>query len=146
MGQALSPDNFLANIVNIWYQGKTLSVEEDKLAMTCVSSNHPFLVPTIMNLRAKGEPFKKYMFADVVLKKVSPVNWWKSLKYLDSESVEVMISLLTAVASSFGIERIFSSFGLIRSKLRTRLRPDKAGKLVFLFQIMNQQQNGDENE
>ncbi|KAG8148070.1 hypothetical protein E2320_000136 [Naja naja] len=124
----------------------TLSAEEEELAMTWVSSNHPSLVPTIMNFRAKGEPCKKYMFADEVLKKVSPVNWWKSLKHLDSESVEVMISLLTAVASSAGVERIFSSFGLVHSKLRNPLGPDKAGKLVFLFQIMNKQENEDENE
>lgn len=86
------------------------------------------------------------MFADDVLKKVTPVNWWKSLKHLDSETVEVIISLLTAVASSAGVERIFSSFGLIHSKLRNRLGPEKAGKLVFLFQIMNKQENEGEDD
>ncbi|XP_073415149.1 uncharacterized protein [Dendrobates tinctorius] len=132
MGQALTPAHFLANIVNIHYQGQNLSAEEEELAMTWVSSNHPSLMPTIINFRAKGEPFKKYMFAEDILRKVTPVNWWKSLKRLDLETVQVMISLLTAVASSAGVERIFSSFGLIHSKLRNRLGPNKAGKLVFL--------------
>ncbi|XP_073511582.1 uncharacterized protein [Phyllobates terribilis] len=146
MGQALTPAHFLANIVNIQYQGQNLSAEEEELAMTWVSSNHPSLMPTIINFRAKGEPFKKYMFAEDILRKVTPVNWWKSLKRLDLETVQVMISLLTAVASSAGVERIFSSFGLIHSKLRNRLGPNKAGKLVFLFQIMNRNKEEDDDE
>ncbi|XP_053163610.1 uncharacterized protein LOC128350053 [Hemicordylus capensis] len=144
MGQVLSPAHFLANIVNIQYQGQNLSAEEEELAMTWVSSNHPSVMPTIINFKAKGEPFKKYMFAEDISKKVTPVNWWKSLKHLDLETVQVMISLLTAVASSAGVERIFSSFGLIHSKLRNRLGPDKAGKLVFLFQIMNKEEDEDD--
>ncbi|XP_073520018.1 uncharacterized protein [Phyllobates terribilis] len=146
MGQALTPAHFLANIVNIQYQGQNLSAEEEELAMTWVSSNHPSLMPTIINFRAKGEPFKKYMFAEDILRKVTAVNCWKSLKRLDLETVQVMISLLTAVASSAGIERIFSSFGLIHSKLRNRLGPNKAGKLVFLFQIMNRNKEEDDDE
>ncbi|XP_073436454.1 uncharacterized protein [Dendrobates tinctorius] len=146
MGQALTPAHFLANIVNIQYQGQNLSAEEEELAMTWVSSNHPSLMPTIINFRAKGESFKKYMFAEDILMKVTPVNWWKSLKRLDLETVQVMISLLTAVASSAGVERIFSSFGLIHSKLRNRLGPNKAGKLVFLFQIMNRNKEEDDDE
>ncbi|KAG8135065.1 hypothetical protein E2320_008134 [Naja naja] len=126
------------------YQDQNLSAEEEELAMTWVSSNHPSVMPTIINYKAKGEPFKKYMFAEDILKKATPVNWWKSLKHLDLETVQVMISLLTAVASSAGIERIFSSFGLIHSKLRNRLGPDKAGKLVFLFQIMNKEEDEDD--
>ncbi|XP_069586836.1 uncharacterized protein [Ranitomeya imitator] len=46
MGQALTPAHFLANIVNIQYQGQNLSAEEEELAMTWVSSNHPSLMPT----------------------------------------------------------------------------------------------------
>ncbi|KAG8125632.1 hypothetical protein E2320_020790, partial [Naja naja] len=125
------------------YQGKNLSAEEEELAMTWVSSNHLSVMPTIINFKAKEEPFKKYMFAEDILKKVTPVNWWKSFKHLDLETVQVMISLLTAVASA-GVERIFSSFGLIHSKLRNRLGPEKAGKLVFLFQIMNKEEDEDD--
>ena len=39
--------------------------------------------------------------------------------------------VLTARASTDGIERIFSTFGLIHSKLRNRLQIQKAQKLVF---------------
>ena len=41
------------------------------------------------------------------------------------------------MASSASIERVFSSFGLVHSKLRNRLGVEKAGKLVFLHKILN---------
>ena len=42
--------------------------------------------------------------------------------------------LLEIPSSSAAIERIFSNFGMIQSKLRNRLGLVKAGKLVFLLQ------------
>ena len=45
--------------------------------------------------------------------------------------------MLTATASSAGTERVFSSFGLVDLNLRNRLGLEKAGKLVFLFKLMN---------
>ena len=46
--------------------------------------------------------------------------------------------LFTAVASTAGLERIFSSYGLVHSKLRNKLGNQKAAKLAFLFKSMNQ--------
>ena len=37
---------------------------------------------------------------------------------------------------SAAIERIFSNFGMIQSKLRNRLDLDKAGKLVFCYRML----------
>jgi hypothetical protein len=51
--------------------------------------------------------------------------------------VSVAKQLLTATGSSAGVERVFSSFGLVHSKLRNRLGIAKAGKLVFLFKLLN---------
>ena len=45
--------------------------------------------------------------------------------------------LLCAAASTANIERIFSTFGLVHSKLRNRLGIEKAGKLVFMYKILN---------
>ena len=45
--------------------------------------------------------------------------------------------LFTARASTSGIERIFSTFGLVHSKLCNRLQIQKAGKLVFLYKFLN---------
>jgi hypothetical protein len=51
--------------------------------------------------------------------------------------LQMIEQLLTAIASSASIERIFSTFGLVHSKLRNRLGTEKAAKLVFLFKHFN---------
>lgn len=62
------------------------------------------------------------------------MNWWKSLKHLDSDSVGSPGFTFICSGSSAGTERIFSSFVPVRfSKLRNPLGPDEAGKLVFSF-------------
>ena len=69
------------------------------------------------------------MFADEMIQSVSPPTWWESQKtQLDN-------SMLT---SSAGVERIFSTFGIVHSKLRNRLGAVKAGKLVFIYKLLNQ--------
>ena len=45
----------------------------------------------------------------------------------------LMRSLLTCPASSAGLERLFSSFGLIHTKLRNRLGNEKVAKLVKVY-------------
>ena len=44
---------------------------------------------------------------------------------------------MIAKGSSAGVERIFSTFGLVQSKLRNRLGNEKAGKLVYLIKQFN---------
>ena len=45
--------------------------------------------------------------------------------------------LLSAVASSYGVERVFSSYDIAHSKQRNRLATDKAAKLVFLCKTIS---------
>ncbi|XP_042709336.2 UBX domain-containing protein 7 isoform X2 [Chrysemys picta bellii] len=52
--QALKKTNGSSTIHNTWYQGQALTVEEEELAMTWTSSNHPSVMPTIINFSAKG--------------------------------------------------------------------------------------------
>jgi hypothetical protein len=44
--------------------------------------------------------------------------------------------LLEMPLCSAAIERIFSNFGMIQSKLRNRLGLAKAGKLVFCYRLL----------
>ena len=48
--------------------------------------------------------------------------------------IKLCRQLLVAVASSAGVERVFSSFGLVHSKIT------KAGKLVFIYKVVNSRQ------
>ena len=56
---------------------------------------------------------------------------------LEKEMIDIITNLLTSVASSASVERIFSTFGFVNSAVRNRLGIDKAGKLVFLFRALN---------
>ena len=47
-----------------------------------------------------------------------------------------MLQLHTAPASSAALERIFSSLGIIQTRLRNRLGIDKAQKLVFCYRML----------
>ena len=88
--------------------------------------------------KAEASPFKSFMYKQNVLDSVKPLDWWKShADHLNQETVSVVHQLLIATASSAGVERVFSSFGLVHSNLRNRLGIEKAGKLVFLFKLMN---------
>ena len=50
---------------------------------------------------------------------------------LDKHILSLDEQLLAARASTAWIERIFSTFDLVHTKLRNRLQTAKAGKLVF---------------
>ena len=57
---------------------------------------------------------------------------------MNQELLEVVDQLLIAVASSAGVEIIFSSFGLVHLNIRNQLGVKKAGKLFFIFKLFNQ--------
>ena len=65
---------------------------------------------------------------------------------MDSDILSSVRQLMSAVASSSGVERVFSSYGLVHSKLRNRLGTEKAAKLVFLFKTMNAHTSADDYE
>ena len=61
-----------------------------------------------------------------------------TVKHVSAEVVNFICQLQTAVASIASIERIFSRFGLVHPKLRNKLGIAKAGKLVFLHKVFNE--------
>ena len=55
---------------------------------------------------------------------------------LPEGSMDLMLTLHMTSASVACIERIFSTFGLVMTKLRNRLGMDKAKKLVFCYRML----------
>ena len=111
--------------------------------MSYLETYHPEIIPVLINLRARSKPFHaKYLFTDLILKEVSCSSWWKTVdpdnRFLSAEVVNFICQLQTAVVSSASIEGIFSRFGLVHSKLRNQLGIAKAGKLVFLHKVFNE--------
>jgi hypothetical protein len=102
--------------------------------------NYTTIVPTLINSKDKAAPFQQFMFHNNVIDTINPLNWQKSqADRLDYDTIKVAIQLLTT-ASIAGVERIFSSFGLVHSDLHNRLGISKAGNRVFLYKVLNQNQ------
>ena len=106
--------------------------------MELAATQHEEIVPDLINLKAQSSPFLKYMFADSVITGVKPVDCWVSqADCVHPVTVSVVKQLLTATRSSAAVERVFSSFGLIHSRLCNHFGVAKAGKLMFLFKFLN---------
>ena len=62
------------------------------------------------------------------------INWEKCK--LPEGSMYLMLTPRMTSASVACIERLFSTFGLVMTKLRNRLGIDKAKKLVFCYRML----------
>ena len=106
--------------------------------MNFFSEHHETALPSVLKYIGKTSPFETYMFKSEVLKTMNPFAWWQSMaSQLDQPILSLVEQLHTAKASSAGIERIFSTFGFVHSKIRNRLGTAKAAKLVFLYKLLN---------
>lgn len=140
---ALGPMHYLANIMDHRFLGRHLTTTQKGEAFEYLNNVNSSFVPFVMALMSKESPFPKYFFGDH-FRLTPPITWWKSVPVLDSDwpdknaYLDLCEQLHTAVASTAGIKRIFSSFGLVQSDLRNRLGNQKASKLVFIFKYINQ--------
>uniref|UniRef100_A0A8D9FE05 HAT C-terminal dimerisation domain-containing protein n=1 Tax=Cacopsylla melanoneura TaxID=428564 RepID=A0A8D9FE05_9HEMI len=108
--------------------------------MKYVQEYDPNAMADLLKYRAQTAPFHAYLFTPESTI-VKPVVWWMSQKrWLHEGTNQLAEQLCTAVASSAGIERLFSTFGLVLSRVRNRLGTEKAAKLVTIFRGLNQGQ------
>lgn len=129
----LSPTNIKENI--------RLTEEEKQEALECTAAEFPSLLPVLLRFHGKLSPYnQQVLMQDSVISNMTDIEWWMStfsLTEIDPVAQSNIKQLMTAVASSAGVERIFSSFGLVHSDLRNRLGVEKAGKLTFLMKVLN---------
>lgn len=141
--QAMGAFHFLAYQVDPRFCGKNLTDLERKESFAFANEKYsPEFISVLMKFLGKSDPFYEFLFSEDVLSKISPLDWWKSHFFSSkNEKIDHMnqafSQLLTARASTASIERIFSTYGLVQSKLRNRLGNDKAAKLVFIYKSFN---------
>jgi len=94
--------------------------------------------------------FPANMFVESVVAAFSASKWWLVMEKkagkcnaLLVDFCRLMRGLQSAPSSSASLERIFSTFGHIWSKLRNRLGPEKAEKLVKVYRYLR---DGDNTE
>ena len=87
---------------------------------------------------AKEKPFTKALFMEDCVSSMKPVTWWScvSKHTVEPGLCELAICPLNLPASSASVERIFSNFGAVQTKLRNRLGVEKAGKLVACYRTL----------
>lgn len=136
--QALTPPHFAAHLTDPRYRGISLNANQFEVAMDYFSKNYPDIMPEIINYQAKAFPFKEYLFICCSTAGIQPLTWWKALEgKISSRLLLLMQQLHSAAPSSAGIERIFSTYGLVHSKLRNCLGNEKAAKLVAIYKNLN---------
>lgn len=143
---ALQGLHYTANMLDHRFLGRNLNNEQKKQAYDFITEEvDENFAPFIMALTAKAHPFPKFMFGES-FKNTCPLLWWTSVTLEDEERwpqkekfIKFCEQLLTATASTAALERCFSTFGLVQSKLRNRLGNEKAAKLVFMFKYYNQE-------
>lgn len=135
---AMTPAHYLANLLDHRFRGLQLNQEQLDEAMEYVNLYHPAAMPDVISYRAKTFPFKSYLFTEESIKNVKSITWWLALKEnINIVMFDLVTQLHTAIASSAGIERLFSAFGLVHTKLRNRLGIEKASKLVTILKALN---------
>lgn len=138
---AMSPAHFAANLLHPKFMGNNLRSEQISEALSFIEAYHKEAMPFVVKYRAKTEPFHKSLFESHVVDHVGPLEWWLSLKsQINGQTIDLVTQLHTAVASSAGIERLFSTFGFIHSDVRNKLGNEKAAKLVTVFKYLNKKQ------
>ena len=136
MNANLTADHYTAYLLTPKYQGEHPDENElDKVYEHLVNIDESF-VPIAMKYQAKTAPFNSFRFVDGAVNGIHPLSWWKLIPSISS-AFSRYITGLPAINSSASIERVFSSFGLVHSRIRNRLGIEKAGKLVFIFRILN---------
>ena len=105
--------------------------------MALAAEMYSTFLPLIMNLRGRSKPFQQYQFSTQVRENVSPITWWSATTGTTKEEQQLAIKFLSATSSTAGVERIFSTFGIVHSSIRNKLGTEKAGKLVFVNKLLN---------
>lgn len=143
--QAMTPAHFLAFMVNPKLPQEKLSSDEGEAALKFLQNIYGAtgisLMGSIIRLNAKTEPFTGMFLEKTIIEQTEPIDWWVAMhnmkKCITEQELDIIKQLLGTAASSAGVERIFSAFNLVHSKIRNRLGTEKAAKLVFLLKNLN---------
>lgn len=153
--EAMEPFHALAFITDPTFllENKSLSTDEEEIAFQWVREKHPRFMTGILGFTIKDtDIFPPSMFSPEVVNSVTPHKWWSLMKKkLENknksspspsnnnliEMAEFLSKLHSCPPSSASLERVFSTFGFIWSKLRNKLGPQKVQKLVKIYRYYN---------
>lgn len=135
----IQPCHLAAYLFHPKYMGQQLSQTQVEQAKAWLISKSEDYLPAAIAFQAEAPPFPATFFTPAA-RIMNPVTWWKAVgaqcRDLPEGFTELIITLQSSVASSSSLERIFSTFGLVMTKLRNKLGLEKAQKLVFVYRML----------
>lgn len=95
------------------------------------------------------DAYPKAMLQKTVTDTLAPAKWWKivekkhqnTTKLATPAFCQLMTKISSLPASSASVERLFSTFGLVHTKLRNRLGNEKTEKLVMCHRTLRDQKD-----
>lgn len=138
--KAMTDAHFLANLLHPRYIGGNLTADQKSAARDLLehySSEHATLQ---LKMQTKAAPFPKTLFTETSIS-MSPTTWYRCLlSDVHSDDVKAFCETaqlyLSIPASSASIERVFSNYAALQTKVRNRLGLAKAGKLVACYRSL----------
>lgn len=142
---ALQPCHFAAFLISPVYlqQFNMLLLQDSEVGTNYIEDDFQIsFLPKYYKFKAKLHPFSGALMNEEVINHMTAYEWWRSFiatnpNYLCENEIYKLYQLTNAVCSSADIERVFSSMGLIHSKIRNQLGVEKANKLCFLYKTLN---------
>jgi hypothetical protein len=144
--RALTGLHFAANTLDPRYRGERLASAQNEAAQDFVrqmiTDDETF--DAFLEWRIKLTPVPPSLSS--VCTKVNPLTWWKSLRLSTSNPAlqnlcDFAVKVVSLVASSAGIERVFSTLGAVQTTVRNRLGVQKATKLAVCYMNLRDRDN-----
>lgn len=146
--KTLTPAHFGAFLISPrWSNALELLPREKEAGIQFLEENcNITFMAMFFKFQGKLSPFPKSAFTRETIESMTDLEWWRTQAALFPEiisnaTLKNIEMMTTAVASSAGVERTFSIFGLVHSKLRNQLGVEKSSKLVFISQMLNSKTN-----
>jgi hypothetical protein len=137
--QAMTPYHFVAHILHPKYRGKKLTASQCDAAQEAVLNKCPDAVPDFLNFMSESVVIPSALSSQSVISKVNAKVWWSCLdrsNVVGNSLCEFARKVLPMPCSSASLERIFSNFGTVQTKLRNRLGIQRAAKLVVCYRFL----------
>lgn len=142
--EAVTPFHFVANITDPALQGKRLTRQQESAAEQFLQQLNPAFDIALKMYQIKDtDCYPASMFTESVVQSIEAKKWWKLMgckseknDLLNTDFCKFLEDLHNITSTSASIERIFSTFGLVWSKLRNKLGCEKAKKLVKVYKYL----------
>jgi len=137
--KAMTTAHFLANALHPVYRGQKLSSCQLTSVHDLVMKSNPDALPDLLNFTSQCLELPSALSSQSVIESVKPTVWWACLEkssVVGESLCSVAKAMMKMPSSSASLERIFSNFGVIQTKLRNRLGIQKAAKLVLCYRVL----------